>query len=85
MSEQPPEHTPPDSWSALARFVRRQGLAAPALVLLGIARPLGFAAGQCLTLVQPVVPEPRWQARIGRMAAELEDEATWKRLEKLLE
>lgn len=69
----------------LAAFLRRQGLATPALFLLGVARPLGFVAGQCLTLLQPIVPETRWQARIGQMATDLEDEATWTRLENLLQ
>jgi hypothetical protein len=83
---QPPAPEPPqtDVWVVLARYLRRQGLAAPALLLLGIARPLGIAAAQCLALVQPAVPQPRWQTHIARMAADLEDEATWTRLEKLL-
>ena len=76
---------PTDPLDHLAAFIRRQGLTTPALLILGIVRPLGFVAGQCLALVQPIVPEARWQARIGQMAADLEDEATWTRLENLLQ
>jgi hypothetical protein len=54
-------------------------------MLLTIARPLGFVGAQCLSLVQPLIPEQEWQARIGRTASALEDEALWTRLEKLLQ
>lgn len=74
-----------DTLEHIAALLRQQGLATPALFILGIARPLGFAAGHCLALVQHMVPEPRWQARIGQMATDLEDEATWTRLENLLQ
>ncbi len=69
----------------IALYLRQHGLATPALFVLGIARPLGFVASQCLTLLQPFARDDGWQSRIGRMAADLEDEATWTRLQKLLE
>ncbi len=86
MSADRQDSTPtPASLDHVAGFLRRQGLAAPALLILGIARPLGFVAGQCLALLQPLVLEPQWQTRIGQMATALEDEATWTRLENLLQ
>jgi hypothetical protein len=66
-------------------YLRQHGLATPTLFVLAIARPLGFVAGQCLTLLQPFAHDDGWQSRIGRMATELEDETTWTRLQKLLE
>ena len=68
----------------VAHYLRDKGLATPALILLGIGRPLGFVAGQCLVLLQPLLPHQGWQAEIGRMAAALGDEAAWTRLENLL-
>lgn len=74
-----------DALIRIAAYLRRHGLATPALMLLTIGRPLGFIGGQCLSLLQPLVPQPEWQARIGRTASALEDEATWTRLENLLQ
>lgn len=74
----------PPHLERLADFVQRYHLVTPALMLLNIARPLGFAGSQCLLLVQPLAPDPRWQARIGQTAAQLEDEAVWTHLENLL-
>ncbi len=82
--DQPPQHNPPLALEQVADYVRDKGLATPALILLGIGRPLGFAAGQCLVLLQPLLPHQGWQAEIGRMAAALGDEAAWTRLENLL-
>jgi hypothetical protein len=86
MSDQPSDNSmlhPHLEQTAL--YLRQHGLATPALFVLGIARPLGFVAGQCLTLLQPLAYGSGWQSRIGRMAADLEDDATWTRLQKLLE
>ena len=69
----------------VAAYLRETGLATPALMLLGIGRPLGFVAGQCLVLLQPLMPDDRWQAQIGQMAAALGDEAAWTHLENLLQ
>lgn len=69
----------------LAESLRQRGLSAPAIMLLHLARPLGFVGGQCLMLLQPLAPVPEWQQRIGETAALLEDEATWMRLENLLQ
>jgi hypothetical protein len=74
-----------DPLEHVAAAVRQRGLTTPALMLLTIARPLGFVGAQCLSLVQPLIPEQEWQARIGRTASALEDEALWTRLEKLLQ
>lgn len=82
---QPSPAPPPDDLSRLAAYLRRHGLATPALMLLTLARPLGFFGGQCLSLVQPLIPQQEWQARIGQTASALEDEATWTRLENLLQ
>ena len=76
---------PPDSLQRAATYLRRQGLATPALMLLQIARPLSFIGGQCLLVMQPAVPVQGWQAWIGRTAHALEDETTWTRLENLLQ
>jgi hypothetical protein len=69
----------------LAVSLRQRGLATPALMLLQLARPLGFFGGQCLLLVQPIVPVQGWQAGLARTARLLEDETTWTRLENLLQ
>lgn len=69
----------------IAVWLRRSGLATPALLLIGIARPLGILGGQVLALLQPIAPGPMAQERIGRMASAIEDDATWTRLEKLLQ
>lgn len=76
---------PPDTLQRIAAALRQHGLATPALMLLTIARPLGFVGGQCLSLVQPLFPQQEWQTRIGQTASALEDEATWTRLENLLQ
>jgi hypothetical protein len=81
----PPDSAPPDPLQDLAASLRRYGLATPALMLLQIGRPLRFFGGQCLLLVQPVVPVQQWQTRIGQTARAIEDEATWTRLENLLQ
>lgn len=75
---------PPDHLERFAGYLRRNSLATPALMLLGIVRPLGFVGSQFLSLVQPLAPLPRWQDGIAQTAAALEDEATWTRLENLL-
>jgi hypothetical protein len=54
-------------------------------MLLQLARPLSFIGGQCLLLMQPIVPVQGWQAWIGQTARALEDEAAWTRLENLLQ
>lgn len=77
--------TPPDPLHGAAAYLRRHGLATPALMLLQIIRPLGFVGGQCLLVMQPIVPVQRWQAWIGQTARALEDEALWTRLENLLQ
>jgi hypothetical protein len=74
-----------DPLEHVAAAVRQRGLATPALMLLTIARPLGFVGAQCLSMVQPLIPQQEWQARIGRTASALEDEALWTRLENLLQ
>lgn len=83
--ETPPPSTPPDDLALLAAHLRRSGLSTPALMLLTILRPLGFVGGQCLSLLQPLVTQPELQARIGQTASALEDDATWTRLENLLQ
>lgn len=75
----------PDTLQRIAVALRRHGLTTPALMVLTIARPLGFVGGQCLSLVQPLIPQQEWQTRIGQTASALEDEATWTRLENLLQ
>ncbi len=80
-----PDPAPPDPLADVAAYLRRHGLATPALMLLQIGRPLRFIGGQCLLLVQPVVPVQQWQTRIGQTARAIEDEATWTRLENLLQ
>jgi hypothetical protein len=79
-----PSTTPPDLLDMLAVSLRQRGLATPALMLLQLARPLGFFGGQCLLLVQPIVPV-QGQAGLARTARLLEDETTWTRLENLLQ
>ncbi len=69
----------------IAAWLRQHGLATPALLLIGIARPLGIVGAQALSLLQPLVPGTVAQERIGRMASAIEDDATWTRLEKLLQ
>ena len=73
------------SIGSLAVRLQDLGLATPTLMLLQILRPLGFVGSQCLTLLQPLAPVQQWQERIGQTAAALEDEATWTRLENLLQ
>jgi hypothetical protein len=85
----PHEHTPNQSFSPellerIAQYLQRTGLATPALLLLEIARPLGVFGSQCLTLLQPLAPEQRWQNQINQIAQAMEDDATWTRLENLL-
>ncbi|MDP9313395.1 MAG: hypothetical protein M3R24_21360 [Chloroflexota bacterium] len=80
----PPQREPTVSLEQVAHYLRDKGLATPALILLGIGRPLGLVAGQSLVLLQPLLPHQGWQAEIGRMAAALGDEAAWTRLENLL-
>ena len=82
--EQSAQHEPVPL-EQVAQYLREKGLATPALLLLGIGRPLGFVAGQCLVLLQPMLPRQRWQAQIGQMAAVLGDDAAWTRLENLLQ
>ncbi|MBV9786759.1 MAG: hypothetical protein JOZ51_01185 [Chloroflexi bacterium] len=81
----PHDPTPPDALPTIAAYLRRHGLATPALMLLQIARPLSFLGSQSLLLIQPILPVHRWQAGIGQTARALEDEAAWTRLEKLLQ
>jgi hypothetical protein len=81
----PHDPASPDALHDLAAYLRRHGLATPALMLLQIARPLSFLGSQSLLLIQPILPVQRWQAGIGQTARALEDEATWTRLEKLLQ
>ena len=76
---------PPDQLERLAAYLRDIGLATPTLMLVQLARPLGFIGGQALVLLQPFAPVQRWQTQIGRTALALEDDATWTRLEKLLQ
>jgi hypothetical protein len=83
MSTDPPPRPHPESVDQIAAWLRRHGLATPALMLIGIARPLGIVGGHALLLLQPLAPQ--WQDRIGRMASAIEDDATWTRLEKLLQ
>lgn len=82
MSNEQPS-TPWLDWLVVS--LRQRGLSAPAIMLLQLGRPLGFVGGQCLMLLQPLAPVPEWQQRLGETAAVLEDEATWMRLEKLLQ
>lgn len=84
-ADQPPELEAPVPLEQVAQYLRETGLATPALMLLGIGRPLGFVAGQCLVLLQPLLPRQRWQEQIGQMAATLGDDAAWTRLENLLQ
>lgn len=81
----PHDPTSPDALHMIAAYLRRNGLATPALMLLQIARPLSFLGSQSLLLIQPILPVQRWQAGIGQTACALEDEAAWTRLEKLLQ
>ncbi len=76
---------PPEQLERLAAYLRQHGLAAPTLMILSIVRPLGFLGGQCLALLQPLTPSQGWRERIGQTAAALEDDATWTRLENLLQ
>lgn len=86
MSDRSPPTSPPtDSLERLAAAVRRRGLTTPALMLLTVFRPLGFVGSHALLLVQPLAPDRQWQERIAQTAAALEDDATWTRLEKLLQ
>lgn len=81
----PHDPASPDALHTIAAYLRRNGLATPALMLIQIARPLGFLGSQSLLLIQPLLPVQRWQAGIGQTARALEDEAAWTRLEKLLQ
>ncbi|HEY0605358.1 MAG TPA: hypothetical protein VGD58_20725 [Herpetosiphonaceae bacterium] len=74
-----------DALHEIAAYLRRNGLATPALMLLQIARPLSFLGSQSLLMIQPILPVQRLQAGIGQTARALEDEAAWTRLEKLLQ
>ncbi len=85
MMNDEPVPTPPDPLQPVAVYLRRHGLVTPALMLLQLARPLSFIGGQCLLLMQPIVPVQGWQAWIGQTARALEDEAAWTRLENLLQ
>ncbi len=48
--EQSPRLEAPVSLEEIAKYLRETGLATPVLMLLGIGRPLGVVAGQCLVL-----------------------------------
>jgi hypothetical protein len=86
MSSKPSrDSTPHDPLQNVAAYLRRHGLVTPALMLLQLGRPLRFIGGQCLLLIQPIVPVQQWQTRIGQTARAVEDEATWTRLENLLQ
>jgi hypothetical protein len=74
-----------DALDRLAMSLRRRGLATPALMLIQMARPLGFLGGQCLLLLQPIMPVQGWQAGLVQTARLLEDETAWNRLENLLQ
>lgn len=79
---------PPRDSQALERIagaLRRSGFAVPALLLIGIARPLGVVVAELLSLLQPIAPGTHVQDRIGQMAGALEDDEVWTRLEKLLQ
>lgn len=85
MRREHPYPSPPDDLERLAAWLRRTGLTTPALLLIGTLRPLHIVSGQLLRLAQPLAPTPRWQSRLGQMASAIEDEATWTRLENLLQ
>ncbi len=67
-----------------AAYLQQRGLAAPALLLLHLARPLGFLGSQLLLFIQPFGLHPTWDHHIEQTAAMLEDDATWERLDDLL-
>lgn len=69
----------------LIDYLKRHGLATPTLLALHCLRPLSFLGSQLLILIQPLAPHAEWQQRIGRTASTIEDEATWTRLENLLQ
>jgi hypothetical protein len=85
MSDEPFNPHDSQALERMAAWLRRSGFATPALLLIGIARPLGIVGGQFLSLLRPIVPGTGAQERIGRMASAIEDDATWTRLEKLLQ
>lgn len=74
-----------DNLKPMIDYIHQHGLATPALMLLTLARPLGFIGGQCLRLMQPFAPGQQWQTRIARTAATVEDAGLWQRLENLLQ
>ncbi|WP_026369552.1 hypothetical protein [Kallotenue papyrolyticum] len=85
MTCEQPSPSPPGDLERLAAWLRRAGLTTPALLLIGTLRPLHMVGGQLLRLAYPLAPTPRWQTRLGQMASAIEDEATWTRLENLLQ
>jgi hypothetical protein len=80
---QPPSPTV-DELAAFALGLRRRGLATPALILLHGLRPLRIVASQGLLLLEPLAPGSGWQTRLAQMSRDLQDDATWTRLENLL-
>jgi len=65
---------------ALARRLRRAGLAAPAVLWLASLRPLWFLGGQALRLAEPFWDALRDDAGATRLADLLEDPARCERL-----
>lgn len=52
------EETPdggPDAVERVAAALARRGLAAPAIVLLELLRPMGFLCGQALWIMEPIL------------------------------
>lgn len=64
----------------LADTIARRGLAAPTRLALDALAPVGFLASQAALFMRPLMPLGRWRDYV--MA--LEDEASWKVLQRLI-
>jgi hypothetical protein len=65
----------------LADAIARRHLSAPARLVLDIAEPLGFLAGQIALFARPLTPFDRWREYLTA----LEDEEGWKILHRMVD
>jgi hypothetical protein len=65
----------------LAAVIVRRRLLTPARILLDLVEPLGFFASQVALFTHPFIPLGRWREYV----IALEDEASWKVLQSLVE
>ena len=69
---------------ALARALRRHGLATPAIMLIDLLVPLAFVGEQALTMLAPLLPGATWREGAHTLVLTLKDEHRRDVLQRLL-